>query len=202
MESISPPLYNNNMEVAAAAQCTLRYSLYNIYYYCYCPVSAHTGVRQPSGTPMLQRQDTLSSSSEAFDYQLEISTHSLPIDQRSSSRSSHTRVQHSAHLSTGATTPNSRMSHPTSLRLSAHSDMNASPIMRARSLGRSQDDDDDEAITGIRYPPNWGQRQSLPRQSPAAGSDESFYSAESQYLTASLNQPKNRIMVSVKSSLM
>ena len=50
--------------------------------------------------------------------------------------------------------------------------------------------------------PNWDQHQSLPRQSPAAGYDESFHSAESQYHMVSLGQPKNRIMVSVKSSLM
>ena len=159
---------------------------------------AHTGVRQPSGTPVLQRQDTLSLSSEVSDYQLEISAHSLPIDQRSSSRSSYMRVQPSAHFLTGTTTPNSRTSYPTNLRVLAHSDINEPPIVRT-SLGRSQDDDDNEgAITGIHYPPSWRQHQSLPRQSPAVGYDESFHSVESLYHMASPSQPKKKTMVSLK----
>ena len=157
-------------------------------------MSASIGIRQPSGAPLVQGQNTLSSSSEAFDCQLEISAHSVTIDQRSSSRSSYTGVQHSAQFLTGTTTPNSRMSYPTSARFSAHSDMNASPIMRTRSLGRSQDNDEG----AIRYPPNLGQHRSLPRQTPAASSDERYHSAEHQYYTASPSQPKKRIMVSLK----
>ena len=151
-------------------------------------MSAYIGIRQPSDTPVVQRQDTLSLSSEASDHELEISA----------SLSSYMRVQHSVHFLTGTTTPYSRKSYPTSLRLSGHSDINASPIMRTRSWGRSRDDGDEGEITGIHYPPSWGQHQSLPRQSPAAGYDESFHSVESLYHTASPSQPKKKAMVSLK----
>ena len=109
------------------------------------------------------------------------SAHSLLIDQRSSLASSYMRAQHS---SAGTTTP-ARAGGATSFRLlSSHSNMNTPPIINPRSLGRSQDDGDEGAIAGIRYPSSWGQHRSLPRhsrESSAAGFDESFHSAECHY---------------------
>ena len=153
-----------------------------------CTVALHTGI-EPSdilvGGNTQERRDPVFSPS---DYQLEFSAHSLLIEQRSSLASSYMRAQHS---SAGTTTP-VRAGGATSFRLlSSHSNMNTPPIIKSRSLGRSQDDGDEGAIVGIRYPSSWGQNRSLPRhnrESSAAGFDESFHSAECHY-AALLNQP-------------
>ena len=198
MEDISPPLSNNSME-EVAAQCKI-FTVAILY--CYTG-SICTGIG-PSGAPVggsTQRQDPLFSPNELSDYQSEMSVHSLPIEQRSNSRSSCMRAQHSTQFLTGTTTPTNRASLPVSLRLSSCSDVNASPIIKTRSLGRSRDDANEGAITGIRYPPSW--YHSLPgqsRESPAAGSDESFHSAEPHYHMASCSKPSKRIVVSLKVS--
>ena len=120
--------------------------------YCYTG-SICTGIG-PSDAPVgggTQRQDPLSSPNEPSDYQSENSAYSLLIEQRSNSRSNYMKAQHSTHFLTGTTTLTNIASLP--LRLSSCSDVNTSPIMKSRSLGRSQDDPNEGAIAGLRYPP-------------------------------------------------
>ena len=162
--------------------------------------ATHTGIGRLSDASMGgSRQDPPSLPSQfSADDQLEISARS---EQRSNSRSSYMRAQHSAQFLTGTTTPTNIGSIPVSLRLSSCSDVNASPILKSRCLGRSRDDGNEGAIAGIRYPPSWGQHRTVPgqsRESPAAGSDESFHSAEPHYCMASCSKPKKKTMVSLK----
>ena len=76
----------------------------------------------------------------------------------------------SSHCQT--TTPTSRISYASSLKLSSHSDMNASPITKPRN---SQDIANKEALPEIYYPPLW-YHQPPPgqgRESSTSGSDKS-----------------------------
>ena len=81
------------------------------------------------------------------------------------------------------------------------------PSLKSRCSSKSPDDDQEE-ITGIRYPPSWGQHRSMSPQGAAScrkmsqGSDESYHSAESHHkaddytILTSLDPPKTNIMVS------
>ena len=81
------------------------------------------------------------------------------------------------------------------------------PSMKSRGSSNSPDDDQEEAIHGIRYPPSWGQHRSMSpqgisRKIPPEDSDESFHSAESHRGTdynilSSIDPPKTKIMVSL-----
>ena len=94
---------------------------------------------------------------------------------------------------------------PPSKQLPPSSDIKLPPSMKSRCSSKSPDDDDQEEITGIRYPPSWGQHRSMSPQGAARkmseGSDESFHSAESHQkadytMMRSLDPPKTKIMVS------
>ena len=78
------------------------------------------------------------------------------------------------------------------------------PPMKSRCSSKS--DDEEETPAGIRYPPSWGQHQSMSPQGSSnnipEGSDDSFQSAESHHGTtdysvlSSIDPPKTKIMVS------
>ena len=64
------------------------------------------------------------------------------------------------------------------------------------------DDDQEKTITGIRYPPSWGQHRSMSPQGTSRkiseGSDESFHSAEFHHkhdytMMMSFDPPKTKI---------
>ena len=95
--------------------------------------------------------------------------------------------------------------HPLSKQLPSRSDIKRPPSMKPRGSSRSPDDDQEETITGIRYPPSWGQHRSVPPQGASRkiseDSDESFHSAESlrgndYSILTSLDPPKTKVMVS------
>ena len=74
--------------------------------------------------------------------------------------------------------------------------------MKSRGSGsRSPDDDREEPITGIRYPPSWGQvpeqhHQSVspPQGASREGSDESFHSDESHHGSTDYTQCTSLIL--------
>ena len=75
----------------------------------------------------------------------------------------------------------------------------------SKGSSKSPDDDQEEEIPGIRYPPSWRQHRSMsPQGAPSKiseGSDESFHSVESHHIAdytmmTSLDPPKTKIMVS------
>ena len=79
------------------------------------------------------------------------------------------------------------------------------PSLKSKGSSETPADDQEETITGIRYPPSWGQHRSLSPQRASRkiseGSDESFHSAESRHnadytMMTSLDPPKTKIMVS------
>ena len=79
------------------------------------------------------------------------------------------------------------------------------PLLVSKGSSKYPDDDgdQDETITGIRYPPSWGQHRSMSPQGGkiSEGSDESFHSAELHHgadytMMTSLDPPKTKIMVS------
>ena len=63
---------------------------------------------------------------------------------------------------------------------------------KAPANPHADDDDQDEGIPEIHYPPNWGQHRSLSPQGAARkmseGSDESFHSAESHHIADYTNK--------------
>ena len=85
------------------------------------------------------------------------------------------------------------------------SDIKFPPSMKSRGSSKSPDNGQEDTITGIHYPPSWGQNQPLSPQGtskkiPSEGSDE-YHSVESQRGTdynvlTSLDPPKTKIMVS------
>ena len=95
--------------------------------------------------------------------------------------------------------------HPPLLQL--NSDIKLPPSMKSRSSTNSLDDIDtqEEAITGIRYPPSWGQHRSMSPQGASKkiseDSSESFHSAESHgadyNILSFIDPPKTKIMVSL-----
>ena len=87
------------------------------------------------------------------------------------------------------------------------------PSLKSRDSSKSPDDDDQEEIPGIRYPPSWGQHRSMSPQGATScrkmseGSDESYHSAESHHkpdytMMTSLDPPKTEIMVSYNYSIL
>ena len=87
-------------------------------------------------------------------------------------------------------------------------DVKLLPSMKSRCSSKSPDDDQEEEIPGIRYPPSWGQHRSMSPQGTtncrktSLGSDESFHSAESHHkadytMMTSLDPPKTKIMVNL-----
>ena len=136
------------------------------------------------------RQDLLSMSGQVS--QLEDSVHVLVSEQHAA-----TNVQ----TEKAATVQR----HPLSEQLPSSSDIKLPPSMKSRSSSKSPDDDQEETITGIRYPPSWGQHRLMsPRGASrkiSEDSDESFHSAESlrgndYSILTSLDPPKTNIMVS------
>ena len=96
--------------------------------------------------------------------------------------------------------------HPLSRQLPTSSDIKLPPTIKSTGSSKSPfDDDQEETITGIRYPPSWGQHRSVPPQGASRkiseDSDESFHSAESlrgndYSILTSLDPPKTKVMVS------
>jgi len=89
-----------------------------------------------------------------------------------------------------------------------HSDIKLPPSMKSRGSSKSPDNDDqEETIPGIRYPPSWRQNQPLSPQGASMkiseDSDENYHSAESSHgnnynnIMMSLDPPKTKIMVSL-----
>ena len=89
-------------------------------------------------------------------------------------------------------------------QLSPNPEVKLSSYVVSKGSSKSPDDDDqDETITGIRYPPSWGQHRSMSPQGGkiSEGSDESFHSAELHHgadytMMTSVNPPKTKMMVS------
>ena len=139
------------------------------------------------------RQDLLSLSSQvSTNCQLEDSVH-LPASEQHTA----TNVQ---------TEKSATVRHPLSEQFPTSSDVKLPPSIKSRCSRKSLvDDGQEETITGIRYPPSWGQHRSMSPQGASRkiseGSDESLHSAESCHgndysILSSLDPPKTKIMVS------
>jgi len=82
-------------------------------------------------------------------------------------------------------------------QLSSHSDIKLPPSMKSRGSSKSLVDDE-ETLTGIRYPPSWRQNQPLSLQGTSRKMSESYHPTISHYgnpLT-SLYPPRANIVVS------
>ena len=170
-------------------------------------VVTHTGTRRPNNpvvvgmnnTALFQQNPPSTPSSASNDYRLDISVHSLEQERISDY---HTRRTQSKSSSADVYV----MHHPPDSMLPSSSDIKLPPSMKSRGSTNSPDDDHEETIPGIRYPPSWGQHRSTSPQGVSrkmsSDSSESFHSAESHHgadynILTSLDPPKTKIMVSL-----
>ena len=111
--------------------------------------------------------------------------------------------QHSIENSMIRNKDNQSTQSPSAMKPS-NSDVKLPPSMKSRGSSSSPVDTQEEAIPGIRYPPSWGQHQSVSPQGASKkiseDSSESFHSAESRgpdyNILSSIDPPKTKIMVS------
>ena len=162
----------------------------------------HIG-RRTSNTLVVGLQATTSMRQDLPSLPSQASTGISVHSQGSKQSNGYTRIQ-SKSISVEATTP---PKYPPSLRqnqLSSSSDIKLPPSMKSKGAS-TPDDDQEETIHGIHYPPSWGQYRSMSPQGASRkiseGSSESFYSAESPHgadtILSSLEPPKTKIMVSL-----